>query len=63
MRRVLPSLTHIACPPKFFYFAHLHLKTMHFTDVTHTYLTGAGHPASALGKDSQTITLSPRCPS
>lgn len=62
MRRVLPSLTHIACPPHS-YFSHQQLKTMHFTDITHTYLTGAGHPASALGKDSQRTTLSPRCPS
>lgn len=58
------ALPHPYCmPPRSFFFSHLQLKTMHFTDITHTYLTGAGHPASALGKDSQRTTLSPRCPS
>lgn len=58
------ALPHPYCmPPPSFYFSHLQLKIVHFTDITHTYLTGAGHPASALGKDSQRTTLSPRCPS
>lgn len=51
------ALPHPYCmPPHSFFFSHLQLKTMHFTDITHTYLTGAGHPASALGKDSQRTT-------
>lgn len=46
----LPSLTHVACPPSPYTYPHLQLKTMHFTDIAHTHLAWAGHPASALGR-------------
>lgn len=47
------ALPHPYCmPPIPLYLLHLQLKTMHFTDITHTHFAGAGHPALVLKREA-----------
>nr|KAF6435769.1 hypothetical protein HJG63_012497 [Rousettus aegyptiacus] len=58
------ALPHPYCmPPIPLHLLHLQLKTMHFTDITHTPRWGRAPSISPEQRGSQKATISPTCPS